>query len=201
MNEAYLPRFYQGLRLLHAGGGFTVDWRSHARDGSGVTASVEAVFGQGLGSNPTEEVRWTGETVAAIGGTDRQLLLRARAATVGSLGSAPIPFDELVSPSGNLGMRGFPDGRFRGESGALATAEYRYFIAASLDATLFADVGTVAGPGFAGVTTSHWFPDFGGGLRFYAPFGRYWEVPPKFGFQVAYAFDGGLRFILALAAF
>jgi hypothetical protein len=201
VNEAYLPRFYQGLRMVHAGGGLTVDVRNHARDGSGVTASVEAIVGQGIAGDPTEDVRLTGETIVAIGGVDKVLLLRARAAMVNTFGQAPVPFDELVSPSGNLGMRGYPDGRFRGESGALGTAEYRYFVSAALDAALFTDVGTVGGPGFAGIPRGQWFPDFGAGLRLFAPFGRYWEAPPRLGFQVAYAPNNSIRLLLALAGF
>jgi outer membrane protein assembly factor BamA len=166
-----------------------------------VTATVEAVAGKGIAGDPTEDVRLTGETVVAIGGIDRVLLLRARAAVVSAFGQAPIPFDELVSPSGNLGMRGYPDGRFRGESGALGTAEYRYFVSAGLDAAIFTDVGTVGGPGFSGLPRGPWFPDFGAGLRLFSPFGRYWEMQPKLGFQVAYAPNSGIRLLLALAGF
>ena len=51
-------------------------------------------------------------------------------------------------------MRGFPEGRFRGVSGIVGTAEYRWYISSYFDATLFTDVGTVAGPNFSGLGSS-----------------------------------------------
>src|SRR4029453_901164 len=71
------------------------------------------------------------------------------------LSSAPIPFDELFVPSGFYDMRGFPTGRGRGESGLVGSAEYRWYIAASLDATLFVDVGPVAGHPFTPLPPAH----------------------------------------------
>jgi hypothetical protein len=35
----------------------------------------------------------------------------------------------------------------------------------------------------------------------FAPFGRYWEAPPRLGFQVAYAPNNSIRLLLALAGF
>ena len=116
-------------------------------------------------------------------------------------GSAPVPFEELVMPSGRAGMRGFPEGRFRGESGLVGTAEYRWYILSNLDATLFVDVGTVAGPRFSHMDWDRWFPSFGTGLRYHQRAVRYWEAPVLDGVQFAYAPDGGFRVLLALAAF
>jgi hemolysin activation/secretion protein len=117
------------------------------------------------------------------------------------LAAAPIPFDQLVIPSGIVDMRGFATGRLRGESGLTATAEYRWYIAANLDATLFADVGTVAGPRFAGLDWERWFPSFGLGFRYYQPHGAYWQARALDGIQFAYAPQGGFRVLLIMAAF
>jgi hypothetical protein len=201
VSPAFMPGFYQGLRVVHAGGGVTLDARSHDRDGSGVAATIDGAVGQGIAGDPTRDARLSAEAVGAIGGIDKVLFLRTRAAMVSALSGATIPFDELVSPSGKLGMRGFPDGRFRGQSGAVASAEYRYYIASQLDASLFTDVGTVAGPAFAGLWQNRWFPDFGVGFRFYAQKSPHWAAPPTGGIEIAYAPDGGVRLLFALAGF
>jgi hypothetical protein len=220
-----MPGFYQGLRMVRAGVTFIVDTRgrvhdtgppltaigtgmvpiadtaSHVRDGSGVTATIDGSFGKGIAGDPTEETRLLGVVVGALGGIDRQLLVRAQAAMVQPLNGSPIPFDELISPSGYLGLRGYPDGRLRGESGVVGTLEYRYYIAQVVDASVFTDVGTVAGPAFAGLAGSHWFPDVGLGLRLYSAETPHWEAVTRGGVQVTWAPDAGFRLLLALAPF
>jgi hypothetical protein len=201
VNPAYMPGFDRGLRIAHVGGGVTLDARSHDRDGSGVAATLDGAYGRGVAGDPTEDARFTAEAVGAIGGIDKVLFLRGWAGMVSPLNGSVIPFDELISPTGRAGMRGFLAGRFRGESGAVATAEYRYYIASQLDASLFTDVGTVAGPAFAGLFQNQWFPDFGVGLRFYAQQVPHWQANPTGGIEVAYAPDGGVRLLFALAGF
>ena len=46
-------------------------------------------------------------------------------------GCAPIPFDEMISPCGALGIRGLPDGLLRDRSGLVGTAEYRWLISSA----------------------------------------------------------------------
>ena len=196
-----VPGFIDGLRVVHAGGGLALHARGAERDGSGVSLLADATFGQELAGLRGRRVLLEGEVVGSLGGIDRVLILRARAAAIERLGSQPIPFDELVSPAGSRGMRGFQDGRFRGESGVVTTAEYRYFISSMLDAALFADVGTVAGPRFSGVRWDRWFPSFGVGFRAFRPRGPHWEAQPRTGVQLAYAPLGGWRAMLSLAPF
>jgi hypothetical protein len=195
------PGFARGLRIAHAGAGLVWDLRAKTRDGGGVAAAVDATVGQGLAGDPSRHVLSTGELVLALGGVDRLLLLRGKASVVHALGGAPVPFEELVSPSGNFGMRGFADGRFRGGSGVVGTVEYRWYVAHRVDATLFSDLGTVAGRDFAGLARARWFPSFGVGLRLYATPAMHWEGALDSGVQLAYAPDGGFRLILAVAAF
>jgi hypothetical protein len=201
VDEAAMPGFHRGLRVVHGGLGLELDLRNPARDGSGVNLGTHATVARGVSGDPSRHALLSAETVAAIGGADRQLLLRARAAMVERLTSAPIPFDELVMPSGLADMRGFPTGRFRGESGLFGTAEYRWYISAYLDATLFADLGTVAGPRFAGLSGDRWFPSFGLGFRYYKPQGPYWEARARDGMQFVYSPDGGFRVLVEMAAF
>jgi hypothetical protein len=201
VNPAAMPGFYSGQRVLHGGFGVGFDSRNRLRGGSGFNAVVDATGGYGVGDDPTRDVRFTGEFTGALAGTDRALLLRGYASTVSNLSDSPLPFDELVSPTGNHFLRGFLDGRFRGQSDVVATVEYRYYIAWDIDATVFSDVGTVAGETWSGIGSSQWFPDFGMGLRFYTPQGRHWEAAPNSGAQVTYAPDGGFRLLFSLAGF
>jgi hypothetical protein len=201
VNPAEMPGFYSGQRVLHGGVGFGFDTRSRLRGGSGVSAVVDATGGYGVGNDPTRDIRVTGEAVGTLAGTDRALILRGYASTVSTLNSAVLPFDELVSPTGAHLMRGFLDGRFRGQSDVVGTLEYRYYIAWDIDATVFSDVGTVAGETWSGLGSAQRFPDFGMGLRFYTPKGRHWEAGPNSGAQVTYAPDYGFRLLFSLAGF
>jgi hypothetical protein len=196
-----VPGFASGLRVAHAGATLVWDGRSHDRDGGGLSVLLDATYADGLAGDPSRHLTTAGEVVAAVGGLDRVLLLRGRAAAVRKLGSAPIPFEELATAAGPVWMRGFADGRFRGESALVGTAEYRWYVAARLDASLFADIGTVAGPGFSGLRGDRWFPDVGVGLRVYDLDGAHWEGALHTGVQLAYAPDGGVRLLLSLAAF
>jgi len=201
VDPAIMPGFEDGLRIIHEGATVVWDYRSHTRDGSGAALAVDATFAEGVGSDPSRHVTFRAEPVAAIGGTDRQLILRGRAVLVEALSDAPIPFDELAMMSGSNGMRGYLDGRFRGESGLLTTAEYRWYVSHTIDATLFADLGTVAGRNFEGLGSARWFPSYGFGLRFYGTPGNYWEGAVESGAQVVYAPDSGFRFIVTVASF
>jgi len=201
VDEAQVPGFGDGLRIAHLGGGLGVDLREGGRRGRGVSVAVDGTLAQGLAGDPSRHARLSGEAVTSLGGVDHQLLLRARAATVARMGSAPIPFEELVMPTGQDEMRGFSYGRFRGPSGLSGTAEYRWYISAFLDATLFMDVGTVAGPRFTDLDWNRWFPSFGLGFRYYAVDGSYWDARTKEGIQIAFAPEGGWRFLFNMAAF
>lgn len=201
VDPALLPGFATGLRIAHAGATMVWDGRSHERDGGGVSLLLDGTYAHGLAGDPSRHVATSGELVFAVGGLDRVLLLRGRATNVRPLGGAPIPFEELAMASGPLWMRGFADGRFRGESAVVGTLEYRWYVAARLDASLFADLGTVGGQAFSGIRRAAWFPDFGIGLRVYSLGGAHWEGDLQTGVQVAYAPDGGVRFLLSVAAF
>jgi hypothetical protein len=201
VDEAQMPGFNRGLRLAHAGAGAMLDLRSPARDSRGFSLAADGTVARGVAGDPSRHATLSAESVGAFGGDDRVFLLRARAVMVERLASAPIPFEELVTPSGQYDMRGFATGRLRGDSGLVGSAEYRWYISANLDATLFADVGTVAGPRFSNVDWDRWFPSFGVGFRYYHPQGAYWDARAQDGIQIAYAPEGGLRLLFSMAAF
>ena len=60
--------------------------------------------------------------------------------------SAPMPFTELVTLGGEIWMTGYLPGRLVDRSAAVAALDYRWPIAAAVDATLHAAVGNVFGP-------------------------------------------------------
>lgn len=201
VDDALVPGFARGVRVAHGGATLVLDTRPHTRDGGGFSSAVDATVAQGIAGDPSRHLAASAEAVVAFGGTDRQLLLRGRAAVVEALGGGAIPFQELVSPAGMNGMRGFADGRFRGQSGIIGTAEYRYFIASAVDAALFSDVGTVGGRGFSGMRADRLFPTFGLAFRVYHVSGPHWEATPTTGLQLAYAPEGGVRLSISVAAF
>lgn len=202
VNPSLAPGFQRGLRMAHGGLALAFDRRSRARDGGGISVALDGTVGQGISGDPSRDARASAEIVLAVGGDDRALLLRGQAAAVEAVAAGPVPFEELLSPAGVGGLRGFPDGRFRGQSALVGTAEYRWFVAYNIDASLFTDAGTVAGARFAGIARGPFFPDFGVGLRFYpAPQDRYWTSAAGSGVQLVYAPDAGLRVLLALAPY
>ena len=200
VDPTLLPGFENGLRVGHEGIGVLWDYGAHRREGSGAAFAVDATFAEGFGSDPSRHVTLSAEPMVALGGRDRKLILRGQVAMVDALGDAPIPFEELVMMSGMNGMRGYLGGRFRGESGAVATAEYRWYVGRRVDATIFTDVGTVAGHNFAGIGSAPWFPSYGAGLRLYDGAAEYWEGAVDSEVQLVYAPGNGVRFMFVVAA-
>ena len=191
-----------GRRLLRERARLALDLRDHHRDGDGLEMAVDATYGRGVMGDPTQLVRLGFDTVLAVGGRDRGLVLRGQAAVVQPLGGTVVPFDEMISAAGLNTMRGFPEGRFRDRSAVVGTAEWRWLVSSRIDASLFTDVGAVAGPWFAGINRSSLYTSVGAGLRFYElaeP--QHWQAGGAWGAQVAYAPESGFRLMVSAAAF
>jgi len=193
-----VPRgvFYERARLA-------LDLRRPARDASGVELGVEGGAFHGVQSDPSRYAKLAFDALGQLGGIDRALLLRFVAAVAQPFGDVPVPFDDLISPSGASGLRGLPDGFLRDRSGMVGTAEYRWLISSALDASLFVDEGAVAGPWFAGLRGHDFHTTVGAGLRFYTydqP--RYWEQAVHHqGVQIAYEPGRSIRLLLTAALF
>ena len=197
-----MPGFNVDRRLLYQRARLGLDLRPPGRDSSGVELGLEGAVMHGVAADPSRQARLSFDGVAQIGGIDRALLLRFVVATVEPLGRAPVPFDEMVSPTGANGIRGLPDGLLRDRSGLVGTAEYRWLISSAIDASLFVDSGAVAGPWFAGLSPEDFRTSVGVGLRFYGRGNaRYWQETASQGVQVAYARGQGVRLMLTLALF
>jgi len=156
----------------------------------------------GIVADPSRYARLSFDGVAAFGGVDRTLLLRFAAAVVEPVGRAPVPFDDLISPTGGMWIRGLPDGLLRDRSGLVGTAEYRWLISSAIDATLFVDEGAVAGPWFGGLEGEDFHTSIGAGLRIYGgTLPRYWDETAHQGVQIAYAPGRSVRLLLTAALF
>src|SRR5262249_21986653 len=155
---------------------------------SGVEFGVDGGIFHGVQSDNSRYAKLGFDAIGQVGGIDHALLLRFVAAVAEPLGTTPVPFDDLISPCGALGLLGLPDGFLRDRSGMVGTAEYRWLVGTSLDASLFVDEGAVAGRWFDGLDRENFHTSVGVGLRFFPqdqP--RYWDqVVSHQGLQVAY---------------
>jgi hypothetical protein len=201
-DPAQVPGFYGGRRLLYQRARVALDLRPPGRDRSGVTIGLDGTYLQGIIDDRSRHVRTLFDTVAAIGGVDRVLFLRFAAAVVQPVGDAPVPFDEMISPTGGMWNRGLPDGLLRDRSGVAGTAEYRWLISSAIDASLFVDESAVASAWFAGLAPEDFRTSVGVGVRYYRPgSARYWDYPLQQGVQIAFARQQGIRVLLTATAF
>ena len=201
-DPALVPEFDTDRRLLYERARLALDLRPSARDGHGVELGLEGAMYHGIVADPSRYARLSFDGVAAFGGVDRTLLLRFAAAVVEPVGRAPVPFDDLISPTGGMWIRGLPDGLLRDRSGLVGTAEYRWLISSAIDATLFVDEGAVAGPWFGGLEGEDFHTSIGAGLRIYGgTLPRYWDETAHQGVQIAYAPGRSVRLLLTAALF
>ena len=150
MDPVAVPGF-DARRVTRQRARVALDLRSAGRDASGVEIALAGIHTYGILGDGDHHVRLALDTLFALGGSDRALILRGQAAVVQPLGGSVIPFDELVSPGGGGRMRGFPLGRFRDRSGIVGTLEWRWLVASPIDASLFTDAGPWRAPWFEGL--------------------------------------------------
>ncbi|HEY2512604.1 MAG TPA: hypothetical protein VGI39_17170 [Polyangiaceae bacterium] len=123
--------------------------RPFPESGTGFRLEAEVVQGNGFG--PGRQGGWLRYEGGAAGFLDldghrRVLSLSARAMFADPLGSAIVPFSELVTLGGDKApMPGFYLGRMIDRSAAVATLRYAWPIAPFLDGSLQASVGNVFG--------------------------------------------------------
>jgi hypothetical protein len=201
LDPASVPGFTEGLRVARAGLELRLDGRPHPRYGSGLLAGVMGGYAEGLAGDPSRHATGRGGVGGVLAFGDRTLGFGMRAGLVEPLGSAPVPFEELLSPTGSRGLRGLSLGRLRGRSELVATLEYRWLLAAWMDAILFVDRGNVYGTRFSDLALDRAFTSVGLGLvAFDMDQIAYWASPPRFGVQLAITPDDGMRLSFALAA-
>jgi hypothetical protein len=201
VDPSLVPGFVPGVSLARGGIDLLLDTRAHPRYGAGWVGSLEGTYSQGLDADRSNHVAGRAAAGGIVAFGDHTLGLHLRAGLVEPLGAAPVPFEELLSPTGQDGLRALPLGRLRGRSEVVATVEYRWLLAAWLDAILFADRGNVFGARFADLSLERTFTSVGLGLvAFDLDEAAYWRSPPRYGVQFAVASDGGYRWSFALHA-
>ncbi|HEY3352381.1 MAG TPA: hypothetical protein VGQ83_03965 [Polyangia bacterium] len=137
---------FTGYRLISEQVGFVLDSRPPARleASSGVRLDLRAAHGFDPTDRDLQLLRW-GAAAAGfldLSGRGHVIELGVTTAFVEQLAPQPVPLTELVTFGGTT-MRGFVEGRFRGASGFIVGADYRYPVWSLLEADLFASVGNV----------------------------------------------------------
>jgi hypothetical protein len=197
VDDAIVPGFHEGLRLVRGDAHLLLDTRHGARRVGGVRLEVDGALAHGLLGDPSAHASIDADARLVLDLSDRALIVRVNAGLVAPLGDAPVPFDELMSPSGNEGLRGLPGGRLRGRSQLFGSIEYRWLLAPYLDAALFIDRGG-AFDRLADVSLASTIPSYGFGLRIHQIRADYWNAAPLLWLQVAHAPGEGTRLILSL---
>jgi hypothetical protein len=126
--------------------------REAERDGSGTGLRLESYAEHGVDlARGDHWLRYGG----AIGGYldltgDERVVSLSLAVDLADPLAGELPFSALVAYGGDMRLRGFRDGRLRGQSGAAMVLEYRWPIWAFLDGRIQLAAGNVFGPRFEG---------------------------------------------------
>jgi len=144
----HVPGYGETYNLLQAKVKFELDSRSPDRvtkPGSGLRMEVLGSFAIDPGDPELRFVRYGGEVAGFwdITGQNNVLAARFYVELLESVGDTPVPITERIKLGGDEYLRGFLEGRFRGDSAMVATVDYRYPIWSFLDANLFVSVGNV----------------------------------------------------------
>jgi hypothetical protein len=200
VDDRLVPGFDQGLRLLRGRAGLLVDSRQGRRRRGGIRFELDGAVARGVIGDPSAHVRVVADAQLVVDLSDRALIARVDAGLVRPLGDAPVPFEELMSPSGTDGMRGLSSGRLRGHSQLFGSLEYRWLLSPYLDAAVFVDQGGAFDRGFGGLSLDRMIPSYGFGLRIHEIRGDYWNAAPLVRLQVAHAPGEGTRLMVSLGA-
>jgi len=196
-----VPGFEEGIRVVRGQIGIGLDTRRHPRFSSGVHGGARWTYVHGVTGDPSEHGSVAGEVAGIVAIGDHALTGRVHGGVVDEIGAAPVPFDELMSASGANGVRGLPIGRLRGHSALVGTAEYRWLLAPWLDGLLSVDRGGAFGPWFAGFGFYQMFTSIAIGVITVDPRAvDYARADPRFGVQIAFTPDDGVRLSVTLTA-
>jgi outer membrane protein assembly factor BamA len=190
-----VPGFDRGTQFVRVGGMARLDSRDNwYRPSSGGLVELGLHYTHGVGFDRSQYLRGSGALsgVLDLWQRSRVLVVRVAAELLEPIGSAPVPFTELVTLGGPDSFRGFRAGRFRDFSSLLFAAEYRWPIWMWMDASLFAEYGGVFGRRFTGFSIERMRPDVGAGVRLRSSDAFYVRA------QAAYGWGEGWQFFLSL---
>ncbi|MCG5054158.1 MAG: hypothetical protein KA712_14435 [Myxococcales bacterium] len=156
-----VPGFARGLTVLQGRGELALDTRRDPRFGSGWLGALEGVGTLGVAGDPSRHAKVQVGFGRVLTFGHHGLDLRVQAGALWRLGTAPIPFEELLSPSGPRGLRGLRSGRLRGPTALVATVQYRWLLAPWMDALLFVDKGNAFRENFENLSWAQTFTSYG----------------------------------------
>lgn len=163
-----VPRFTTGYAAAATGARLSLDSRkARPANGSGLRIEPFVELHAELAEGGFRSLFFGGEA-ALFGdfGGNRVIGLRGWMGAVEPLSEGKLlPFTEYVELGGNEVMRGFPQGWFRGLSGAVATLQYTWPIWVYVDGLLFVEAGGAFGRRFDDFDPDNTALSFGMGLR------------------------------------
>ena len=167
---ADVPGFGDAYDLLRIYLNLVADTRSPDRvwtPGTGLRLELFGSFQFDPSATDLNFFRWGGEAAGFLdlSGINHVIALRVYAEALESTGDALVPASELIALGGQRYLRGFLQGRFRGESALVVTTSYRYPVWAFLDADIFASVGNVFGQRWERLHVKRMTLNWGIGLR------------------------------------
>ncbi|MBI4511885.1 MAG: hypothetical protein HY698_19785 [Deltaproteobacteria bacterium] len=197
VDERLVPGFRHGVRVVRGGATLRLDTRSvDARYPAGFSVLVDSVYSHGVIGDASQHLILAGDTRLSVRIGDRTLLLSVRGGLVQPLSDASVPFDELLSPTGSLGVRGLKTGRLRGHSALVGLLEYRWLVAPYLDTSVLVDYGGAFDQGFQNFGVDRMIPSVGIGLRVFRHEKTYWQSGRIAALQVAFS-EEGFRLLLS----
>ncbi|MCU1278163.1 MAG: hypothetical protein JWM53_1709 [bacterium] len=168
VDEVQVPGFARGTQFFRAGADLRIDSRDNwYRPSSGALVELGLDWSHGLGFDQSDYVRLHAAISAVLDlwQRSRALIVRIEAHDLEPIGTAAVPFSELIVLGGPDTFRGFRPGRFRNFSSLFAGVEYRWPIWMWMDASIFSEYGGVFGQHFEGFNFDRMKPDVGAGVR------------------------------------
>ena len=147
-----------------------LDTRSPHRDftsGTGLRLELGCSYLMDPANPDLQFLLWGGEASGFLdlSGSNHVVGLRIFTQFAEKIGDDPLPVTEVVVLNNKEHLRAFLGGRFRGESAAVITAEYRYPIWAYLDGELFVGLGNTFDKHLEGFSWERMYLNWGIGVR------------------------------------
>lgn len=165
-----VPGYGQSYNLLTTELKVELDSRQPERlwtPGSGVRLELFGRFSFDPSDTKLNFFRYGGDAAVFwdVSGINHVLALRVYAELLENTGDRVVPFTERLVLGGPEYLRGFLEGRFRGDSAFVATLDYRYPIWVLLDANIFVSMGNVFPGRFGDFNVKRMVLSYGFGLR------------------------------------
>lgn len=165
-----VPSYGQSYNLLTTELKVELDSRHPERlwsPGSGVRLGLFGRFSFDPSDTQLNFFRYGGDAAVFwdVSGINHVLALRVYAEVLENTGDRVVPFTERLVLGGPEYLRGFLEGRFRGDSAFVATLDYRYPIWVLLDANIFVSAGNVFPGRFGDFNVKRMVLSYGVGLR------------------------------------